>query len=577
MKVTVIKSKNAISLYIAKSLRVDGKSTSVIIEKLGTLEEVKKKAGDIDPCLWAKQRAAMLTQAENKIQREIHFSLSNHQLIEPHVQSTFNVGYLFLQKIFHELKLDQLCDTIASQVKIEYDLSAILSSLLYARILYPSSKRSSFESCKKLLEPQSYDLHHVYRALDILAENNHLIQQHLYHHSEKGVPRNSSILYYDCTNFFFEIEAAQGDKQYAKSKEHRPNPVIQMGLFLDGNGIPLAFELTPGNTNEQKTLQPLQQRVMRDFELSKLIVCTDAGLCSYSNRKFNTFKNRAYVTVQPLKKLKDHLKAWALDPNGWRLPTQDKEINLREIELDSSQAVYYKERWIHENGLEERLIITFSPKYKRYCEQLRAKHIERALKQMDSGKKGGKVRKQNDPNRFIQTNHITRHGELADSCHLTLDEDLIAYEQRFDGFYGIVTNLEDDVLEIVKINQRRWEIEESFRILKSEFKARPVYVRNDRRIHAHFLTCFVSLTLLRILEKRLEEQYTTENIIRTLRDMNVHHIRAAGFIPLFKRNELTDHLQSLFHVQLSTEIIDMHTMKKNKRISKSRKITTFRT
>src|SRR5690554_3486401 len=577
MRVKSTKSKNAESLYVIKSIRVNGKSTSVIVEKLGTLEEVREKAGDMDPYQWAKQRAAFLTEEENKEKRDVKITLSNHKLIEPNTQSTFNVGYLFLQKIFYELKLDQLCESISASLKIDYDLSSILASLLYSRVLYPSSKLSTFESSKKFLEPQSYDLHHIYRALDVLAENNHLFQQHLYQHSEKVIERNSSILYYDCTNFFFEIETADGEKQYGKSKEHRPNPIIQMGLFLDGNGIPLAFDMTPGNTNEQKTLQPLEQRVIRDFELSKLVVCTDAGLCSTNNRKFNNIANRAYVTIQPLKKLKNHLKQWALDPKGWCLPNHTKEINLHDIDYENNDAVYYKERWINENGLEERIIITFSPKYKRYCEKIRNGQIERALKQIDAGKKPGKAKSQNDPSRFIQASHTTSQGEVANECYLSLNQEMIMYEQKYDGFYGVITNLEDDITEIIKINQRRWEIEESFRIMKSEFKARPVYVRNDNRIRAHFLTCFMALTLYRILEKRLKEKYTAETLIKTLKEMDVHHIRGAGYIPLFKRNELTDKLQSLYNYQLSTEIIDNTMMKKNKRISRSRKITTFGT
>lgn len=345
-----------------------------------------------------------------------------------------------------------------------------------------------------------------------------------------------------------------------------------MGLFLDGNGIPLAFDMTPGNTNEQTTLQPLEQRIIKDFELSKLVVCTDAGLSSKSNRKFNSINNRAYVNVQSLKKLKDHLKEWSLDPKGWRLQGFDKEINLNDIELDNNEAIYYKVRWINENGIEERLIITFSPKYKRYLEKIRSGQIERAIKQIESGKKLKKTKNQNDPARFIQQHHTTVNGEVADECHFTLDEPVIENEKIYDGFYGVVTNLEDDIKEIIKINQRRWKIEESFRIMKSEFKARPVYVRKDNRIEAHFLTCFIALTIFRILEKRLEEKYSAETTIKILRDMEVHQIRGAGYIPLFKRTELTDKLQSIFNYQLSTEIVDVDMMKKNKRISKSRKV-----
>ncbi|MBN2876833.1 MAG: IS1634 family transposase [Bacilli bacterium] len=572
MRVNIVKSKHSTLFYIIESFRHNGKSTTRIIEKLGTLEEVIKKASGQDPYEWANQQAALLTEAKLKDQRDIHLTLSNHKLIDEGSLRSLNAGYLFLKKIYYELHLDELCQRLSEKDKFEYDLNAILSTLLYTRILYPSSKRSSFEASQKLMEHPAIELHQIYRALDVLAKHNDVIQTHLYQYSQSIVERNTQILYYDCTNFFFEIELAEGFKQYGKSKEHRPNPIVQMGLFLDGHGIPLAFDLTPGNTNEQKTLLPLEKRIIHDFELSKLVVCTDAGLSSKDNRRFNSFTHRAYVTVQPLKKLKQHLKDWALDPSGWQLKGSSKSFNLNDIDLEDTSAIYTKERWIHENGLEERLIISFSIKYKRYQETIRERQIERATKQIEtkSFSKGNK--NPNDPARFIQELKTTSSGEVASQRHLSLDIDKIESERQYDGFYGVVTNLEDDVESIIKINQRRWEIEESFRIMKSEFKARPVYLKNEERIQAHFLTCFMALTLFRILEKRINESVSAESLIQTLREMDLHPIRGSGYLPLFTRTNLTDKLQKTFGYQLSTEIIDLDTMKKIKRISKQKKL-----
>ena len=572
MRVNIVKSKHSITFYIIESYRHNGQSTSRIVEKLGSLAEVTLKAHGQDPYVWAAQQASLRTEQEGQAKRDISFTLSNHTLIEEGACPRVNAGYLFLKKIYHELQLDELCQTLSETSKLEYDLNAILASLLYARILYPSSKRSSFEASQKFMESAHVDLHQVYRALDVLAKHNDAIQAHLYQHSQSIVERNAQVLYYDCTNFFFEIELAEGLKQYGKSKEHRPNPIVQMGLFLDGNGIPLAFDLTPGNTNEQKTLLPLEKRILRDFELSKLVVCTDAGLSSKTNRTFNSFTNRAYVTVQSLKKLKLHLKDWALDPDGWHLNGSSTVFNVNEIDLEEHNAVYTKERWIHENGLEERLIVTFSPKYKRYQETLRGRQIERACHQIETKAPTHSAKNPNDPARFIQELKTTPSGEVAQQRHLSLDTAKIDNERQYDGFYGVVTNLEDEVQTIIQINQHRWEIEESFRIMKSEFKARPVYLQNEERIQAHFLTCFMALTLFRILEKRIGEHVSAETLIQTLREMDLHPIRAQGYIPLFKRTALTDKLQNTFGYQLSTEIIDMETMKKNKRISKQKKL-----
>lgn len=480
----------------------------------------------------------------------------------------YNLGYLFTQKIYHELELHQLMKTIADKYKIAFDLNEIFLTLCNLRILYPGSKKSSFENRVKILDPLDFDIHHIYRALDILAENNAMIQEHLYKKSTNIIKRNTSVMYYDCTNFFFEIEEASGLKQYGRSKENRPNPIVQMGLFMDGNGIPLGFGLTPGNTNEQITLQPLEKQIIKDFELSKLIVVTDAGLSSKANKKFNSVANRAYITVQSIKKLKAHLKEWALDPSGWRVAGSDQNINLNEIEY--SNLTYTKERWVHENGHEERLIISYSRKHAQYQKNIRNKQINRCNKSIENGTLIRKSKNPNDSSRFAKAIHTTQQGEIADDVQFVLDNSIINEEQKYDGFYGIVTNLEDDVSEIIRVNQRRWEIEETFRIMKTEFKSRPVYLQKDERIEADFLSCFTAMIIFRILEKRLNEAYTAENIIKTLREMNATPLRGEGIIPLFKRTELTDNLEKLFNYNLSTQIIPSQRINKYKRNSRTK-------
>src|SRR5699024_6624688 len=266
----------------------------------------------------------------------------------------------------------------------------ILALLIYMRILHPTSKKGTLERADELLESHQVEPQHMYRALDILAEESDVIEQNVYKHSKEIVERKTELLYYDCTNFYFEIEEAEGLKQYGMSKENRPNPIVQMGLFLDGSGLPLAFVINPGNQNEQPTLKPLEKRIIKDFKLSKFVVCTDAGLSSYENRLYNSMSDRAFVTTQSIKKLKKHLKEWALDPTGWQVAGKEtngrkkQTINLNDLDIETDSQVYYKERWIKENDLEQKLLITFSPKHKRYQEYIRERQIDRAQKKVDN-------------------------------------------------------------------------------------------------------------------------------------------------------------------------------------------------
>lgn len=338
-----------------------------------------------------------------------------------------------------------------------------------------------------------------------------------------------------------------------------------MGLFMDGNGIPLAFNISSGNTNEQITLTPLEEKILHDFNLSKFVVCTDAGLSSYVNRKFNDKQGRFFITIQSIKKLKKHLKEWALNPNGWRLDNTNKEYTLDEINSnydDFKDKIFFKERWINENNLEQKLIVTYSLKYKYYQQEIRNSQIERAKDKLNS--KSFKLDRynQNDFKRFIKKTNITSDSEIAEKKVFSLNTEIIKNEEQFDGFYGVCTNLEKDVHEIIRISKRRWEIEESFRILKSEFKARPVYLSRDDRITAHFTTCFLSLVILRFLEKRLDEKYTSHQIITTLKEMNVLEKLEQGHIPLYTRTDLTDDLHDKFRFRTDYQIITDAKIKK---------------
>lgn len=568
MRLKITKSKNAASLYVIKDVTRNGKRTTKIVEKLGTLEELKKKLKNEDPIEWSKKYIKKLNEQEKTNTRKIIIEKSQNKLIEREKQTLYNCGYLFLEKIYYKLKLNNICEEISKKYQFKFDLNSILANLIYTRIIEPSSKLSSFEASKKFIEQPNYELHDIYRALEIISKETDFIESEVYKNSLKIVNRNTEVLYYDCTNYFFEIEQAEGLKQYGLSKENRPNPIVQMGLFMDGNGFPLAFNINSGNTNEQTTLKPLEKQIMKDFKVSKFVICTDAGLASTDNRKFNALQERSYIVTQSLKKIKGHLKEWALSPENWNTLKSSKIINLNEIDEEKNyEEIYYKERWINENGLEQRLIVSYSPKYAAYQKSVRNRQIERAQNLINSPSKLSRKR-QDDPKRFITSSSITSDGEIASKKVLSLNTSVIEKEAQYDGFYAVCTTLEDDISEIIKVNKRRWEIEESFRILKTDFKARPVYLKRDDRIKAHFTTCFLSLLIYRILEHKLDEKYTNEKIISTLRDMNLAYESEEGYIPLYTRNDITDELHEKYEFRTDYEITTEKKMKKILKIIK---------
>ena len=582
MYINITGSANNKDVYIYQSYRKEnGKSSSRIYRKLGKFNELLEKFnGDEDAMMaWAKEEAANDTAEFKKHREKISVDFSPTARIPLDEERSFNVGYLFLQKLCSELRIDNICRNIRNRHKFNYDFHAILTDLIYARILSPSSKMSSYSFCKTLLEPPKYSLQNVYRALSVMAEESDYIQEELYRGSNFVHNRNSKVLYYDCTNYYFEIEEEKGNRKYGKSKEHRPNPIVTMGLFMDADGIPLAFDIFPGNQNEQITLKPLETKVVRDFGCSEFIFCSDSGLGSTKNRFFNSFGNRSYVITHSLKKMKKDERECALKPTQFKALGSDKFVDLRT--LDETQeivfnTVYYKEMPLVTGDMDETLIVTYSPKYKAYQRSIRARQVERAEKMIQSPGKTRHSKNQNDPARFIQKTAITDDGEVAEKNLYELDTDKISEEEMYDGFYAVVTNLEDNPAEIIKINKRRWEIEENFRIMKSEFEARPVYVQRDDRIKAHFLTCYISLLIYRLLEKKLDEEYTCSQIIDTLKSMQMTLLsKESGYIPAYKRTKLTDKMHEISGFRTDYEFISKSAMRSI--IKETKKVTSTKT
>ena len=585
MKLTVSKSKNATLYYVQKSYRTDsGKSSTRTVERLGTIEEVKARFGEENTLDAVKAYIKELTLADKEQRRDVVVRLSQNKMIKQNERNSYNGGYLFLQKVYYELGLDKICNKIEKRHKNEYGLNSILSMLLYTRILYPGSKLSSLEDAKNFIEQPKVDIHQVYRALSLLSKESDDIQAAVYKNSLKLGARHDKVIYYDCTNYYFESEEENGLRQYGRSKENRPNPIVQMGLFTDMDGIPLAFCINPGNTAETTTLKPLEDKLKEDFGLSKVVVCTDGGLASYENRKNDHVGERAFITVQSLKKLEKSLQDWSMETTGWKIAefkdtneTQkadmdkqhDKEYDLSKLDpKEYANMLFYKERWIKvgkkNDQLEQRLIVTFSFKYKEYLQHIREKQIARAQSIIERGvvEKCGKG--QNDPKRFIKRDSCTVDGELAEYTSYSLNQEMIDQEARFDGFYGICTDLEDKATDIIKTNGGRWIIEDCFRITKTEFEARPVYLQRDDRIKAHFLTCFLALILYKYLAKKINRagyHFSANNIISTLKNMNFVSVAGEGYIPTYTRTDLTNNLHGSAGFRTDTQIVSKQRMK----------------
>lgn len=594
MKLKISSSKNSCTLYVQKAYRDNtGKSTSKIVERLGSLEEVRQRAGGRDPMEWAKEYVARLTREEKEQRRVICPRLHPDMLIKKDELQSVGCGYLFLQQIYYELGIDRICERLAKEHKFKYDLNAVLEVLTYERVISPSSKRAAYLRADAHLSSFDISLQHVYRGLDVIAEGFDYIQKRLFKNSLEVVRRDTTVLYYDCTNYFFETEQADpvaagkdadgnetktvGMRQYGASKEHRPNPIVQMGMFIDKTGFPIAMCINPGNTNEQVTLIPTEKRIVEEMGVERIVVCTDGGLSSEDNRSYNSTAQRSFMTVQSLRKLNEAYTDWALRPTGWKLiPRSEAERetalknrwrcddNEGELEFDLSDnntaryygdRTFYRERWIvnEKTNFSQRLIVTFSYKYRDYLRTLRSRQIERDAR---IAAKGGLNKKRaNASGRYVSETYATADGEVAVFKVAALNLDAIADDERYDGFYGICTDLNNPVNEIVELNHNRWESEDCFRVLKTDFKARPAFVWTDNHIKAHFLVCFISLLIFRVLENKLDYKFTAPRIISTLRAMTLNIIHGDGYRPNYTRTDLTDALHHKAGFRTDTEIV----------------------
>ncbi|MBQ6407619.1 MAG: IS1634 family transposase [Butyrivibrio sp.] len=604
MRAVTHMTKSGLAYYIIRDVTKNGKRSTETLKDLGTEEEIKEKYHCDDVKAWANEQAQKMSEDDGG--RKVLVPYTPSRQIGMNEVNAYDIGYLFLQKIYYSLRIDLICSHISKRYSFKYDLNDIMMKLIYERILHPSSKLSTYQQSRSLLEGPSFSYHDVPRALSVMAKEFDTIQAELYDYSKKVIPRNTNVLYYDCTNFFFEID--QGDdisnedadrlniaaRKHGASKEHRPLPIVQMGLFMDYTGIPLAICLNRGNRNEQTTLIPLEEKIMSDFEISRFVICTDAGLSSEDNRKFNNFGERSFVTTVSIKdkKIPKKLQDWCLDPTGWYLDGSAETYDIRHLEDTPGDAeknrerIFYKSKLIE--GYDEKrditfnqtLFVTYSLKYRDYTKHLREAQIERASSAIEQGPSKIEKNSANDYKRFIKKEakvvktKDSKKKEAEDDSkariEYSLDTEAIENEARFDGFYALETNLDDGIADILSVVKGRWEIEESFRIMKSDFDARPVYLSRSDRIKAHFLTCFIALLVYRILERKLDNKYTCESILKELRGMKMTKAKDIGYIPSYTRTSLTDDLHNMAGFRTDYEITRSKAMRGVIRKSKER-------
>ena len=570
MRLKITKSKNNVHYSIIKDYTpLNGKRTTKVYENLGNQKKVEERFGTINTLDKIKKYVNQLNDEDKDIIIKKEFN--PNKKISPNVNNKFNVGYLFIKKLYYQLGLDNTCNNIQEKYQFHFDLNEILSYLIYARIIFPSSKLETFKQCQNFIEQPKFKLHDEYRALSYIAENTDYIQEQLFNNSKKIIERNSKIIYYDCTNYFFEIDQDDDLRKYGVSKEHRPNPIVGMGLFMDGDGLPLSFNIYPGNKNEQTTLIPEENKIFKNFKLktTKTVLCTDAGLASDEIKKYNVQNGRAFVITQSLKKLKKNYQDEVFNTKNWRISGDLKNTyDLDEISQNDElkekyyNTIFYKIIETETKSVRQDLIVTFCFKYFDYNRNIRNSQIERAKKSIETNNVTRKGKNQNDYRRLIETISTTSTGEVVEKETYSINQKLIDEEEKYDGFYALTTNLVGDISEILKIVKGRWEIEESFRIMKSDFLARPVNLSREDRIKSHFLTCFISLFIYRLLEKKLNYNYTTSEILKTLRNMEMLEHKGIGFEPIYERTTLTDNLHNIFNFNTDIEIVTYKKIKK---------------
>ncbi len=592
-RISYSKSKNATTYYIIEDYYRNGKRTTKKVETIGNLNTILPiaKSESIEINVWLKKYLNNYIELHKDTiePKEVIIKKDANKLILPNKINKFNVGYLFLKDIYYSLKLDKIIKDITKKYKFEFDLNEVLSCLVFSRIIYPSSKLKTYELSKNFIETPKFDLNNLYRGLTYLNEELDYIQKELYNNSKTVVDRNTNIHYFDCTNYYFSINEETELQKYGKGKDHKPNPLVGMGLFMDGHGFPIAMNIFPGNENETKHLIPLQEKIVKDYDLenAKTIICTDAAMCTDEIKQFNIKDGRAFVITQSIKKLKEKYKEEIFNDKDWRIIGDlTHTYKLSDILNDeykckeNYETIFYKIVQTETAHVVQDLIVTFQIKYRDYLRNVRNGQIERAKKKITSTEKGEKIKISVNPNDYrrlikeeITAIESSKSKNDANSLNETkkkekfsytysIDQDIILEEEKYDGYYGITTNLNGDIEEILNISKNRWEIEESFRILKTDFDSGTIHLSREDRIKAHFLTCFISLLIYRILEYKLNYKYTNTQIIDKLRDMEVYEEKNAGYSPAYVRNDLTDDLHETFGFRTDFEIISYKNFEK---------------
>ena len=581
--------------YGQQGFRNGKKVTSKNVKNFGKHSELLKITDDPE----AYVREEIRKWNEEYRSGKVSFTLSadfNERV--PHTQDTasssawMNIGYFFLQDIMKDLKLKDFFREKTLGRKVTFDCYTIHRFLTYARILDPLSKFATWHKLDTYYEKPDFDYQHILRFMDLLEENYGDYLAWLYQQSNSIVKRDTSVLYYDCTNFYFECEQAdeevvdeitgeviRGMRQYGISKEHRPNPIVEMGLFTDSKGIPITMCLHPGNTGEQLTAIPLEQEVLRMLPGAKFIYCADAGLGSYNIRKFNSMGGRAFIVTQSVKKLSEPLKEAVFNDHDYRLLSNDKPISMKHMKtfdrhdeknlelyndfaykvIEADKAVdlgLYEEKTL-KNGrtiqvkakglLKQRIIITFSRKLMEYQRTVRGRQVERAKKLLALNDPEEIKKGPNDVKRFMKRTAKTKSGEEAEVTYI-LDKEKIAEEEKYDGYYAAATNLTDPAKDILAVSHKRYQIEDCFRVMKTNFNGRPVNHRLRERIRAHFLICYTALLVYRLLEARLDDggtHVTAEDLIATLKNMNVANIHDVEYMALYNGSKALDALTRL--------------------------------
>ena len=581
--------------YIQQGFRNGKKTTTKNIKRLGKHSELLLITDD--PLEYAKNEVKKMNEEYRSGRSEFVVTMDFNERIpssdSPCSNSTsLNIGYLYLKDVYAKLNLSDFFKSVSSDRKITYDCNKICQFLTYARILDPASKYGTYDKLDTYYEKPQVEYQHMIRFLDILDRNSDQYLKHLFDNSENIVKRDTSVMYYDCTNYFFETEKPDeeivdevtgeiilGLRQFGISKENKTSPIVEMGLIMDSRGIPISMCIHPGNTNEQLTAVPLEKEVIKMTGNKKFIYCADAGLGSYNIRKFNDMGGRAYIVTQSVKKLGQEIKDIVFNDSNYRLLSNDDAITLKEMRTFNKKGAnnlslyndfaykvipantamdtgLYEEK-VYKNGrtkkvkakgtLHQYIIVTFSRKMMEYQRTIRERQLERAkkllrLKDPEKIKKGP-----NDIRRFLK-------NTSSDTANYVLDMDKIHEEEKYDGFYAVATNLDDSAKDILAVAQNRYKIEDCFRIMKTNFDARPVFLRKPERIRAHFLICYTALLIYRLMECKLDDNLThvtTSNLIKTLRNMNVVNMDDMYYKSIYSGSQALDALERCFELQLN--------------------------